>query len=86
MLEKDAATMGGQRIRGVVPRGPSCQLLSRQSHMKLDQVAPRLARVRGNARSRAVAPELQRQLDFREERRRLVNVGGSGEVTGWWWA
>lgn len=69
MLEKDAATMGEQRVRGVVLRGPYCQLRNRQSHVKLDRIAPRLVKVCENARTRAVAPELQRQPDFREERR-----------------
>lgn len=74
MSEKDAATMGEKHVPGVVLRGRSCRLGNRQSHMKLDRVTPRLVKVRGNAQTRAVAPELRPRLALREGRRQLENM------------
>jgi hypothetical protein len=66
MSQKGVATMDVQRVRDVVFRVLSYQLVVRQSRMYLGWAIRQLACVDGNVRTRAVALQFHRQPDHQE--------------------
>ena len=69
MSPKGAATTDVQRVRDVVPRALTYRLVIRRSRMSLGRTIPPLVCVGESVRTRGVARQFRRQLDFREEHR-----------------